>query len=349
LIKVRKIMFSILAIGLVVLSVFAYSPEMFAENQYVFKMAFSSAPYLKFGNEQRDNPAYAFFKIFKESVEKDTKSRMKVEFYPYGRLGDNKSLVEQVKLGISESTFAAEGTIAPFYKDIQIFSIPYYFNDSEQLYAICDGKFGKKLFADMAKKTGLHVLGVYQSGGFRSFSNSKRLVKTADDMKGLKMRTMETPVHMEMIKALGAAPTPVAWTELYSALQTGVVDGQENGPGTIVAGSIQEVQKYYTLDNHLVGLALLITSESYLKSLPKDIRAAVVKAGLKAQQAGRDTSDQNESVAIQFIKKSCTVYSPTSAERDTFRKLAQSPCIKWLKANLDHSQWVDELLKLGKK
>jgi TRAP-type C4-dicarboxylate transport system substrate-binding protein len=167
-------------------------------------------------------------------------------------------------------------------------------------------------------------------------------------MKGLKMRTMDIPVHMEMVKALGAAPTPVAWMELYSALQTGVVDGQENSAGMMVIGSIQEVQKYYTLDKHIMSLSFIVVSERYLKSLPKNIRTALVKAGIKAQQAGRDTAGQNESLALEYIKKSCTVYNPTPAERDTFRKRAQAPCIKWLKAHIDHPQWVDELLKLSK-
>jgi tripartite ATP-independent transporter DctP family solute receptor len=347
--KARKIKFSMLLIGLLALSVFACMPEMYADNQYVFKMAMTDGPDIKIGNEKRDHYGYAAMKAFKESVEKDTKGRMKVEFYLYGRLGDNKSYLEQIHAGTLECAMPPEGALAPFYKDIQIFSIPYFFNDREQLYAILDGDFGKKLFNDMAQKSGLRVLGVYENGGFRSFSNSKRLVKNADDMKGLKIRTMDIPVHMEMVKALGAAPTPVAWMELYSALQTGVVDGQENSAGLMLIGSIQEVQKYYTLDKHIISLSFIVTSERYFKLLPKDIRTALVNAGVKAQQAGRDTAYQNESIALEYVKKSCTVYSPTPAERDTFRKRSQSSCIKWLKANIDHPKWLDELLKLGNK
>jgi tripartite ATP-independent transporter DctP family solute receptor len=346
--KASKTMFVMLWAGLVMLSVFTYAPKMYANSQYVFKMALTDAPDTKIGNEKRVHHCYAAMVAFKESVEKDTKGRMKVELYPYGRLGDNKSYLEQIHAGTLEAALPSEGPIAPFYKDIQVFSVPYLFKDREQLYAILDGKFGKKLYDNMAKRSGLRVLGALENGGFRSFSNSKRLVKTADDMKGLKMRTMDIPVHMEMVKALGAAPTPVAWMELYSALQTGVVDGQENSAGMMVIGSIQEVQKYYTLDKHIMSLSFIVTSERYMKSLPKDIRAALVKAGKKAQQAGRDTAGQNESLALKYIKKSCTVYDPTPAERDTFRKRAQAPCIKWLKANIDHPQWVDELLKMSK-
>jgi tripartite ATP-independent transporter DctP family solute receptor len=347
--KVGKIIFSMLLSGLMIFSIFAYAPEMFAENQYVFKMAFTDAPELKIGNKKVIHSGCAAMEAFKKLVEKETKGRMKVVLYFYGRLGDNKSYLEQIHAATLESALPPEGAIAPFYKDIQIFSIPYLISDRKQLYAILDGNFGKKLFNDMAKKSGLRVLGVYENGGFRSFSNSKRLVKTAADMKGLKIRTMDIPIHMEIVKSLGATPTPVAWMELYSALQTGVVDGQENSAGTMVAGSIQEVQKYYTLDKHIVGLVFIITSERYLKSLPKKIRAAVVRAGRKAQEVGRDIAGQNEDLALEYVKKSCTVYTPTPAERNTFRKRSQKPCVKWLKANLDHPQWVDELLKLAKK
>jgi tripartite ATP-independent transporter DctP family solute receptor len=346
--KIRKMMFSMLLIGLVVLSILAYAP-IYADNpRYVFKIPYSSAPEIKFGEEIVDNATYVQLKTFKESVEKATKGRMKVEIYPYGRLGSNKSCMEQMLSGTLESAMPADGDLAVFYKDIQIFSLPYCFKDNDQFYAICEGKFGRKLFNEMARKTGIRLLS-YVGKGFRSFTNSKRLVKTAADMKGIKIRTMDIPVHQEMVKALGAIPIAVSYTELYSALQTGVVDGQENAAQTMFGGSFQEVQKYYTVDNHLICMGFLVTTESYLKSLPKDIRKAVIDAGRKANKAARVAAEQNESLAFKYIKKSCTIYTPTSAEWDTFRKRSQAPCVKWLKANVDHPQWVDELLKLINK
>jgi tripartite ATP-independent transporter DctP family solute receptor len=345
--KIRKVMFSMLMIGLLVLSVFTCTPVMYADNQYEFKIAFAAGAQIKIGKETRDNANYVLMKTFKESVEKDTKGRMKVELFLNGRLGGAKSYLEQIQAGLLESALVGDGDLAGFYKDIQIFSLPYYFKDDKHFYSICDGKFGKKLFNDMAQKSGFRSLGIFYKG-LRSFTNNKRLVKTADDMKGLKIRTA-SPLTMELVKALDATPTPVAFMETYNALQTGVVDGQENPAQVILAGSFQEVQKYYTLDNHMVGIALFVTSENYLKSLPKDIQKVVFSAARKAQTAVRDSAYQNESLAFDYIKKSCTTYTPTPAERDTFRKRCQVPCIKWLKANLDHPQWVDELLKLSKK
>ena len=103
----------------------------------------------------------------------------------------------------------------------------------------------------MRKKTGLRVIGTWDNGGFRSFTNSKRAVHNPEDMKGLRIRTMDIPAHMELVRSLGAKPTPISWKELYTALETGVVDGQENAMPTIIIGSLQEVQKYLILDGHV--------------------------------------------------------------------------------------------------
>jgi tripartite ATP-independent transporter DctP family solute receptor len=348
-IKVGKIIFSMLLSGLMLFSIFAYAPEMYAANQYVFKIAFSSTADLKMGNEKLPHYGYLECKVFKESVEKETKGKMKVKIYMNSVLGDHKSALEQILAGTIQASSPPDGSVASFYKDIQILSIPYLFKDAQQLFAILDGKFGKKLYNDMAKKSGFRVLCTHVAGGFRSFSNNKRLVKTAADMKGLKIRSMNSPVQIEMIKALGASATPVAFVETYSALQTGVVDGQENSAQTMFSASLQEVQKYYTLDKHLPSTAFLVTSERYFKSLPNNIRKALVRAGQKAQKAARDQSAYVESIALKKMKEACTVYTPTPAERDTFRKRCQAPCIKWIKENIDRPQLVDEVLKLVNK
>jgi tripartite ATP-independent transporter DctP family solute receptor len=336
-----------LLMGLLVVNTLVFAPVTGAAGPYVFKLALTDSPELKIGKVSLVHHSYAAMMTFKTYVEKATKGRMKVELYPYGRLGDVKSNLEQILAGSLQGATPPDGNLAAFYKNVQVLSIPYLFSSREQAYSIIDGKFGKDLFNDMAKKSGLRVLSVFENGGFRSFTNNKRLIKTADDMKGLKFRVMDIPVHMEMVKALGATPTPIAWMELYSALQTGVVDGQENSALTIIAGSLQEVQKYYTLDNHLMGTAVIVTSERWMKSLPKDIQAAMVKGGIEAQKAARETVLENEKEAYDFLKNAgVTIYAPTAAEMKTFKR-AQEPCIKWLKNNVD-PKLVDQVLKLAK-
>ena len=326
---VRAIIFLIAVCILATTSITAQGP-------IVFKLAFTDPPYLKIGDLQVMHHSYAGMVAFKSALETLSAGRIVVENYPYGRLGDANENIQHILSGTILGGTPADGAIAPFYPNIQAFSIPYLFDSALDAYELWDGPVGKLVFDDMAKVSGLRVLAIYDNGGFRSFSNSKKIVKTADDMKGLKIRTMTIPVHMEMVKALKASPTPIAWLELYNALQTGIVDGQENSAATIIGGSLQEVQKYYTLDEHLLGSAAIVTSEKWLSSLPADLQDAVIKAGKIAEFAARGTSRANDSLALEELAaRGMQIYVPTKEEKATFRALTQQPVIDWLKKNAD--------------
>jgi tripartite ATP-independent transporter DctP family solute receptor len=316
----------------------------FAQQPIVFKLAFTDPPYMKIGELQVMHHSTAGMVAFKAAVENLTQKRVVVENYYHGRLGDANENLRQINAGTLQGATPADGAVAPFYAGIQVFAIPYLFKDPLDAYKLWDGPVGQAVLEDMAKKSGLRALAIYDNGGFRSFSNSKKVIKSAADMRGLKLRTMPIPVHMEMVKALGAAPTPIAWLELYNALQTGVVDGQENSASTILGGTLQEVQKYYTLDEHLVGSALIVTSEKWLRSLPKDIQDAILKAGKIAEVAARGTSRANDSLALEELaKRGMQIYFPTPAERKSFRDVAQKPVIEWLKKNVD-AKLVDQVV-----
>ncbi len=323
---------------------FCAAAGLFAEQPIMFKLAFTDPPFLKIGDLQVMHHSYAGMVAFKSALEKLSSGRIVVELYPYGRLGDANENIQQIFSGTLQGATPADGAVAPFYKDIQVFSIPYAFGSALEAYNLWDGPVGKALFDNMAKVSGLRVLAIYDNGGFRSFSNNKKPIKTAADMKGLKIRTMTIPVHMEMVKALGASPTPIAWLELYNALQTGVVDGQENSAATILGGSLQEVQKYYTLDEHFLGSAMIVTSEKWLKSLPPDLQTAIIQAGKIAEYAARGTSRANDSLALEALQKAgVQIYYPTSAEIATFKAASQQPVIDWLKKNINPST-VDTVL-----
>ncbi len=313
--------------------------------QITFKLAFTDPPYLKIGDLQVLHHSYAGMVAFKSALEKFSNGRIKVENYPYGRLGDANENIQQIMAGTLQGATPADGAVAPFYADIQVFAIPYLFSDPLQAYALWDGPVGKQIFDDMARKSGLRVLAIYDNGGFRSFTNNRKVVRNASDMRGLRIRTMTIPAHMAMVRALGASPTPIAWLELYNALQTGVVDGEENSAATILGGSLQEVQKYYTLDEHVLGSAMIVTSDSWLKSLPRDLQDAVVRAGEIAQIAARGASRANDSLALQAIQEAgVQVYFPTPAEVKTFRDASQQSVIDWLKKNIDPGI-VDRVLR----
>ncbi len=333
---------------LLALCMLAVAAGLFAQQPIVFKMAFTDPPYMQIGELQVMHHSVAGMVAFKAALENFSQGRIVVENYYHGRLGDANENLRQIIAGTLQGATPADGAVAPFYKGIQLFSVPYLFNNPLEAYALWDGPIGKEIFEDMAKTSGLRVLGIFDNGGFRSFSNSKRVVRTAADMKGLKMRTMTIPVHMEMVKALGASATPIAWLELYNALQTGVVDGQENSAATMLTVSLQEVQKYYTLDEHLLGSAMFVTSEKWLRSLPADLQDAIIKAGKIAEIASRGASRANDSLALAEIqKRGLQVYYPTPAEKKTFRDAAQQPVIEWLRKNVDAVR-IDKVLQAVK-
>lgn len=342
--KMFKRILSVLIIG-----VFLLTPVMaFAADQpIVFKIAFTDNPTIKVGDMQVFHPSYAAMLAFQNAMEKYAPGKVKVELYTGGRLGDVKSNLEQVLSGNLGAATPPDGGIAPFYKNISLVSAPYVFKNSLQAYDILDGAFGQKLFDDMAAKSGLRVLASYENGGFRNFSNSKKVVKTPEDMKGLKIRTMDSPIYMETVKASGAAPTPIAWLELYSALQTGVVDGEENSAITILGGSLQEVQKYYTLNGHVLSTAYIVASEKFLKAQTPEIQEAFKKAGREASIAGRGIVRATETLAMDTLKKAgVNIYVPNEEEMKAWQKTSE-PAIEWLRKNTD-SAMVDELLAAAK-
>jgi tripartite ATP-independent transporter DctP family solute receptor len=318
------------------------------QNPIICQIAFTEPPTIKVGNEAVNHPGWAGMLAFQSAMEKYSQGRVKVELFPNGRLGDNKSTLEQVLNGNLLVTTTTDGVLAPFYKRIQVFSAPYIFKDVTTLWNVLDGPFGQKFFDDMAAKSGIRVLTSGNCGLFRCFANRKKELRVPADMKGLKMRVQDSPIFMEMVRACSASPTPVAWMELYSALQTGVVDGMEHAPSSILSSSLQEVQKFYTLNNHSVCISMFVTSEKFFKSLSPDLREAFVKAGQEASVALRNASSYADECALEVLKKSgMKVYNPTPAERKLWEK-TREPVLAWLRKNVD-SKLVNELLNVVKK
>ena len=289
---------------------------------------------------------------FKGYVETVSEGKITVKLAPGGQLGDSAEMPKQIQMGAIEGSMSmAEGHIAPYYKGIQVLAIPYLFVSVDHaLYTLdVDRPFGKKLWADLENKTGLKVLTIWDNGGFRCFTNNKRPIHTPDDMKGLKIRTMQIPAHMEMVKALGANPTPIAWTELPNALSTGVVDGQENPVGVIYNNKLYEVQKYLILDGHAYGADFMLINDKFFNSLSAEQQNIIKTAAIVAGNVGRGIQELNSAMGISELKKEgMQVYSPTSKERMEFKEKTQGPVIDWMKTQVD-PQWIDKVMAATKK
>lgn len=312
-----------------------------AEN--VVKIAFTDAPTLSVGDMEIYHPSYAAMLAFKGAFEKSTGGEYTVELYPNGTLGDAASTLEQMQLGTIQGSTPADGALSAFAPDIQAFSIPYLFSEVTVAYDVLDGSFGQELFEKIAEDSGLRIIASYDNGGFRHFTNSKKEIKSAADMEGLNIRVQDSPVYLKLVESLGASATPVAFLELYSALQTGVVDGQENSAVTTLGASLDEVQQYCILDGHLLGLAFLTISEDWYQSLDEETQKKVDLAGKQASIAARGTCRFAEALAIDTLsEKGVQVYSPSAEELESF-KVAQEPVIEYLKNEID-PEIVDNLL-----
>ncbi len=217
---------------------------------------------------------------FAAPVEKLSGGRIKVELYPNAQLGGDRELCEAVQMGTIQLAIPSTSVLAGFEKRIQVLDLPYLFTTREAAFAAVDGELGVKLNEYLMKK-GFWVLG-YQENGFRHVTNSRQPVRTPADLKGLKIRTMENPMHLAYFKALGANPTPMSWGELYTALQQGTVDAQENPYAMIVDGKFYEVQKYVSETGHVFSYEILIANKKFMEKLPQDLRALVADSARAA-------------------------------------------------------------------
>ena len=338
--KRHKIQFSFLSLTCSLLICLLLSASIAIADTKVIKFAHSEGEI-----DLLQSPYLAYTSVFKRIVESETNGRYKIEVFPNKQLGDLRSMAEQVSRGIIEISGGQNaGLLSSFDPNVQIAEMPYSFPNTEIGRIVFNGWFGQQLSDDIAAKSNIRILS-YLPSAFRSFMNNKRPIHSPEDMKGLKMRTMEIPIHMEMVKALGASPTPIAWSELYSALQTGVVDGQENAPYVILLGKIQEVQKYYTLDKHTLNMALIIINDKFYQGLTDEDRRIFNYAARQAQLAMLGIVTAKEAQDLETIAKAgVEIYTPTPEEYAKFQKATKEPMLKMMKEKVD-PQWIDKLFK----
>jgi tripartite ATP-independent transporter DctP family solute receptor len=285
--------------------------------------------------------------VLKNIIEAGTGGGVEVKLFPASQLGGERELIEGTKIGTIQMSLVS-AAISGFYKEAQVLDIPYLFSNAPVAWKVMDGWFGKEMAEDCLKKTGMRVL-AYGETGFRNFTNSSRPIKSPEDMKGLKIRVMESPVYVNMVKALGAAPTPIAWPETYTALQQKVVDGQENPIATIVFAKLFEVQKYIILDNHSYGVDFFLINEKFYQSLPKETQEIIKAAAINAGLCGKGLQQLNSAVGLSQLKeKGMEIYSPNSKERAMFRDAAQKPVMEYIEKQIG-KEWIDKLMKAVKE
>jgi C4-dicarboxylate-binding protein DctP len=284
------------------------------------------------------------FLALKGYVENASQGRLKADVYPAGQLAGGKEAVEMVKTG-SVQMALIDSELSTFYPPIMVVYIPYLFPNEEVVLRFWQGPFFAELTRDMIKKAGLRSLWA-DFWGFKCFTNNKRPIKSPADLKGLKLRTQRTQLEIGIVEAFGAAATPVPWGELYTALQTKVVDGTSQPQSAIREYKFYETLKYFTLDQHRMDCDFTVIDEKFFQSLPPDLRLILQTGGqIGARISAGGNVQKNLVGALDFLKtKGIEVYVPTANEIKAFADVAQPALVKWLRTKIDN-KWIDGAFK----
>ncbi len=238
---------------------------------------------------------------FCEEIDKGTQGRYKCQHFPSGSLGGEREMIEAVQLGTLDLVNTSTGPLGNFVPEVKIVDIPFLFRDYDHARKVMDGQVGQDLLKAMQGK-GLIGL-AWTENGFRHMTNSKRPIRSADDARGLKMRTMENKVHMDGYKTFGILPTPMPFPELFTALQQGTVDGQENPIPVILSAKFSQVQKHLSLTGHVYSPAVIILTPSVWNKLSAADKNVFLEAGKKAAAAQRKRVNDDENNGIAQLEK----------------------------------------------
>ncbi|MCC6249842.1 MAG: TRAP transporter substrate-binding protein [Rubrivivax sp.] len=237
---------------------------------------------------------------FARVVEQRTNGRIKIQNFYSGSLGGERESIEAVQLGTQELTFTSTGPVPNFVPETKILDIPFLFRDKAHAHAVLDGPIGAKLLTKFDSK-GIKAL-MWGENGIRHMTNNKRAVNAPDDLKGLKMRTMENPVHIAAYKGFGIVPTPMAFPEVFTALQQGTVDGQENPLSVILGAKFSQVQKHLTLTGHVYSPALLLMNKAAWDKLSAADKAIFMEAAKEAVKANRARVAEDDAKGVAELR-----------------------------------------------
>lgn len=271
------------------------------------KKAGNEGPKLKFRlaeNQAPDFPTTIGDKKFAELVAQRSNGRITIDVFSGGQLGEEKAVIEQVQLGAIEFARVNSSPLAEFNKQFGVFSLPYVFDNSKHMWNFLMGDYANKML-DNLDKSRMKGLAYYDSG-FRSFY-TKTPVTKVEDLKGMKIRVQQSKINMDLISALGASATPMAYGEVYSGLQTGVIDGAENNAPSYFSANHYQTVKNYVLDGHVAVPEVIVMSKTAWDKLSPDDQKLIKQAAIDSVQAQRESWDKFDKDAMEKIKASGVV------------------------------------------
>jgi TRAP-type transport system periplasmic protein len=285
-------------------------------------------------------------KFLAEQVEKLSGGKMKLRTVGGAALGSDVQMQQALIGGAQEMMVGSTATLVGITKEMSLWDTPFLFNTAEEADAVLDGPVGKKVMDKLPEK-GLVGL-VYWENGFRNTTNSKKPIQTAEDFEGIKLRVMQNPVYLETFKLLGANPVPMAFSELFPALETKTVDGQENPYTTILSSKFYDVQKYVTATNHVYSPWILLVSKKYWDGLSKDEQKVLMDAAVASRAFERKDTREASAKALAELRAKGMEFSKlapkeTGRLRDKLTKVNAT-----IAANVGMDLWNEAQAELAK-
>jgi len=255
-----------------------------------------------------------------KKLEQATNGRISVQMYPSMQLGGEKEAIEQAQIGAIAFARVSVGALGPVVDDLNVFNMPYVFRNTAHMQHVIDGPIGQELL-DKVTNSGKGIIGLcWMDAGARNFYNTKKPIKSVADLKGLKIRVIGNPIFVDMANAMGGNGVAMGYDQVFSALQTGVVDGAENNPPSFVFDNHYQVAKFYTVDEHLIVPEMLVFSKKAWDGLSKEDQALLVKFAKEAQQEERKLWEAYERQAMDKAKAAgVQIIEVSGAEKKAFQ------------------------------
>ena len=301
---------SLMAAGALAAAAFA-SGSAFAQQKMVLKASdVHAAGY----------PTVAAVEGLGKKLDAATKGRLSVAMYPAMQLGGEKEAIEQAQVGAIAFARVSVGALGPVIDDLNVFNMPYVFRNTEHMQHVIDGPIGQDLL-DKVTNSGKGLIGLcWMDAGARNFYDTKKPIKTVADLKGMKIRVIGNPIFVDMANAMGGNGVAMGYDQVFSALQTGVVDGAENNPPSFVFDNHYQVAKFYTLDEHLIVPEMLVFSKKIWDSMSKEDQASLVKFAKEAQQEERKLWAEYEAKAMDKAKAAgIQIIEVSAADKKAFQ------------------------------
>lgn len=265
------------------------------------------------------HPVHKAMQFMAQRALEESDSTLVIEIYPNEQLGNEKECLEKVQLGAIALTKVSSSMMESFLDEYKVYALPYLFKDEEHRWRVLNGEIGKKILAS-GERIRLKGL-VYYDAGARSFYTTRKPILQPEDLKGMKIRTQQSPMAMKMVNALGGSATPISWGELYTSLQQGVVDGAENNEPSLFTSNHFEVAKYYSLDEHTSVPDVVVINTAAWARLSESHKKALMEAAEESVEYQRELwrSFVKESMD-KMVAKGLKVYKP---DKEPFRKLGR--------------------------